>query len=285
MSTSMFAGDTDNVIKRHSIALAIVEDENLKNESTSRGHGLIKQVSLEATFSDDIIPDHTLCDPDTFRDLHSLSSSLDSIEVDLLEMNFSRVVGDSFNNKIVAEHLDISLDTTSRHSQDIMATRVPCLSDIRLSSATSSFCSDSVSLTTLSSRETLIENSTVITPCDTPRDTQRDTSRDVYAMVERTGTAPRRSNDEVSNEKGKTPSPIYSKITRVIQNTDAGSVSPGLYDSLILTEDESNEVVSFINNKISCRISQIHIAEVEDNLVDGEDCVSYQDKTSMYFAF
>ena len=282
-------------IRRHSLNMALMSDVSSRKPSKdslcSTEH--IRQVSLEehlqpiddkkesANYVEGLKPErgNSEIEADSGRvqdevplQEEDVVSNAESFDLKVLQMSTSRTVGRSLANQLVAESLNIEPDDSST-SGDIVAGKVPTVSDIPRPSIVSE--SDIVKV-----NGGVLEDKTsgeVITEApEEESETEVKTStptKDVYALVETSVNFKVKSTpDKPPNQSSKDAptaqiSPIYSKVIKTVSKSDEkrdpllAPKPPEASDrppSLALTQEETREVMDFINSRINSR-SQLDV--------------------------
>ena len=285
----------NNSIRRHSLNMALMSDVSSRKPSKdslcSTEH--IRQVSLEEHLqpindgeessknAEDLKPesrnsgaevDKSRVQGEDPKQEEDVVSNAESFDLKVLQMSTSRTVGRSLANQLVAESLNIEPDDSST-SGEIVAGKVPTVSDIPRPSIVSE--SDIVKvnggvLEDKTSGEVITEDpeeeSETGVKISTPK-------KDVYAVVETSGDFKVKATPDKPPTQSKKDapnvqiSPIYSKVIKTVSKHDEtrdpllAPEPPDASDrppSLALTQEETREVMDFINSRINSR-SQLDV--------------------------
>ena len=206
---------------------------------------------------------------------------LESFDANVLQMEKSRMVGSSLNNQMVAESLNISPDNSSV-ADDIVAVKVPTVADIPRPSIVSEADIRNINGSEAGELEidTIVEGTPIEEIDDTPIEEIEDTpieileaepkptsspSKEVYTLVETDVKFRVKQTPERTVKPAVSVSPIYAEVIKTVpsETKDLGPLPNAPLESapasLALTQQETKELLNFINDKISSR-SQLDIA-------------------------
>ena len=193
---------------------------------------------------------------------------LESFDANVLQMEKSRMVGSSLNNQMVAESLNISPDN-SNVADDIVAVKVPTVADIPRPSIVSEADIRNINGSEAGELEidTIVEDTPIEEIEDTPIEILEaepkptsSPSKEVYTLVETDVKFRVKQTPERTVKPAVSVSPIYAEVIKTVpsETKDLGPL-PNAPASLALTQQETKELLNFINDKISSR-SQLDIA-------------------------
>ena len=284
-------------IRRHSLNMALMSDVSSRKPSKdslcSTEH--IRQVSLEehlqpiddkkesANYVEGLKPEpgnseieadsgRVQADSEVPLQEEDVVSNAESFDLKVLQMSTSRTVGRSLANQLVAESLNIEPDDSST-SGEIVAGKVPTVSDIPRPSIVSE--SDIVKVNG-GVLEDKMSGEVITEAPEEESQTEIKTSpptKDVYALVETSvnfkvkSTPVKAPNQSSKDAPTAQISPIYSKVIKTVSKSDETRdpllvpEPPDSSDrppSLALTQEETREVMDFINSRINSR-SQLDV--------------------------
>ena len=206
---------------------------------------------------------------------------LESFDANVLQMEKSRMVGSCLNNQMVAESLNISPDNSSV-ADDIVAVKVPTVADIPRPSIVSEADIRNINGSEAGELEIdiIVEGTPIEEIDDTPIEEIDDTpieileaepkptsspSKEVYTLVETDVKFRVKQTPERTVKPAVSVSPIYAEVIKTVPSVtkDLGPLPNVPLESapasLALTQQETKELLNFINDKISSR-SQLDIA-------------------------
>ncbi|KAL5272306.1 hypothetical protein ACHWQZ_G000505 [Mnemiopsis leidyi] len=285
----------DDSIRRHSLNMALMSDVSSRKPSRENLCEHIRQVSLEEhlpPICDEKEPCSNLnrvepqpsnvgIGPDSGTLEHipaeiplreeDLISNAESFDLKVLQMSTSRTVGRSLANQLVAESLNIEPDDSSM-SGEIVAGKVPTVSDIPRPSivSESDISKVGVALQDTGGGGLIPEQPEEEIETEAKSSTP---TKDIYALVETSvkfrvkETPEKLAYQSDSDTPNAQISPIYSKVIKTVAKTDETKdplLVPelsGITDrpaSLALTQEETREVMEFINSRINSR-SQLDV--------------------------
>jgi hypothetical protein len=218
-------------------------------------------LSLSASFKEEVVSNPPFKEEDVV-------SNAESFDTKVLQTQSSRMVESSLANQIVAECLNISPDDAS-HTGDIVAAKVPTVADIpRPSIISESDVSRLNGSVVGGPGEEVIEEDGSIEELDMGPKTSTP-SKDIYALVETSVKFKMKASPVEADQPAEamSVSPIYSQVVKTVPRPEDEHDPDPLLDyppdlmpqpSLALTQEETRDVLDFINNRISSR-SQLNV--------------------------